>query len=435
MGAAIGSAAFRDGYVSKKVAKWVQDINELTDIAKDEPQAALSSYTKAISHRWTYVQRTIPNISRLFAPLEEAIRENFIPALIGRKISDLERRILALPVRLGGIGIPNPTITADTEYGISASITKNLADAIIFQVKDFDNFDHNITVETTKQMKTFKEDGLREELDDILTHCTEDMKRNILLAQEKGAGSWLTALPIKALGYTLNKQEFKDSIHLRYGWKIPNTPNFCHCNKKNDINHALICQHGGYVIHRHNRVRDLEAEIMREVCVDVKVEPELLPLHNTDLNGNNAEKARLDVSAIGVWAPQERTFIDVRIFHPNAPSYVNKDVPKLYVTHEKEKKRAYNERIINVEKGSFTPIVMTATGGMGNEAKLFHKRMALLISQKRNEEYSHVLNYIRTRLRFALLKSTLTALRGVRGKRTREDTAPMSSISYNLIQD
>ena len=154
-----------------------------------------------------------------------------------------------------------------------------------------------------------------------------------------------------------------------------------------------------------------------------------------ELNGNKAEKARLDVSGIGVWAPQERTFIDVRIFHPNAPSYLNKDVPKLYATHEKEKKRAYNERIINVEKGSFTPIVMTTSGGMGNEANLFHKRMAMLISEKRNEEYSHVLNYIRTRLRFALLKSTLTALRGVRGKRVREETAPMSSISYNLIQD
>ena len=107
-----------------------------------------------------------------------------------------------------------------------------------------------------------------------------------------------------------------------------------------------------------------------------------------ELNGNKAEKARLDVSGIGVWAPQERTFIDVRIFHPNAPSYLNKDVPKLYATHEKEKKRAYNERIINVEKGTFTPIVMTTSGGMGNEANLFHKRMAMLISEKRNEDYS-----------------------------------------------
>ena len=284
-------------------------------------------------------------------------------------------------------------------------------------------------------MKTFKEDSLRLELEAILVDCNDQMKRNLLLAQEKGAGSWLTALPIKALGFTLNKQEFKDSIYMRYGWDIPNTPNFCHCKKKNDVDHALVCKYGRYVIHRHDRVRDLEAEIMREVCLDVKIEPPLLPISNQELNGNIAEKARLDVSGIGVWAPQERTFIDVRIFHPNAPSHVNKDIPKLYATNEKEKKSAYNERIINVEKGSFTPVVMSTTGGMGKEATLFHKRLALLISEKRNEEYSHVLNYIRTRLRFALLKSTVTALRGVRGKRSRDETTPMSSISYNLIQE
>ena len=61
-------------------------------------------------------------------------------------------------------------------------------------------------------MKTFKEDSLRLELEAILVDCNDQMKRNLLLAQEKGAGSWLNALPIKALGYTLNKQEFKDYI-------------------------------------------------------------------------------------------------------------------------------------------------------------------------------------------------------------------------------
>ena len=50
---------------------------------------------------------------------------------------------------------------------------------------------------------------------------------------------------------------------------------------------------------RHNRVRDLEAELMREVCSDVKVEPILLPLANANnVNGNTAEKARLDVSLV-----------------------------------------------------------------------------------------------------------------------------------------
>ena len=31
--------------------------------------------------------------------------------------------------------------------------------------------------------------------------------------------------------------------------------------------------------------------------------------------------------------------------------------------HKKEKKRAYNERIIQVEKGMFTPIVVSTFGG------------------------------------------------------------------------
>ena len=240
MGAVIGNAASKVEYVSKKVSKWVEDIEELTSIAQDEPQAVYSCYTKAISHRWTYLQRTVPNIGHLFAPLEEAIRERLIPVLVGRKISDHERRILALPVRLGGIGISNPTTTAEMEYNISASITEDLTNTIIAQAKDFTNFDHALTIETIKRMKTFKEDSLRQDLDGVLAECSEQMKRILLLAQEKGAGSWLTALPIKALGFTLNKQEFKDSIYLRYGWKVPNTPNFCHCKKKNDVNHALI---------------------------------------------------------------------------------------------------------------------------------------------------------------------------------------------------
>ena len=51
MGAVIGSSTFKEVYISQKVQKWVQDIIELTNIAKDEPQAVYSSFTKAIAHR------------------------------------------------------------------------------------------------------------------------------------------------------------------------------------------------------------------------------------------------------------------------------------------------------------------------------------------------------------------------------------------------
>ena len=42
----IGSNENKQEYVASKVEKWVDDVTELADIAREEPQAALSAYTK-----------------------------------------------------------------------------------------------------------------------------------------------------------------------------------------------------------------------------------------------------------------------------------------------------------------------------------------------------------------------------------------------------
>ena len=47
--------------------------------------------------------------------------------------------------------------------------------------------------------------------------------------------------------------------------------------------------------------------------------------------------------------------------------------------NEKEKKRIYNERIMQVEHGTFTPLMMSATGGMGRESSKFYSRLSDLI--------------------------------------------------------
>ena len=71
--------------------------------------------------------------------------------------------------------------------------------------------------------------------------------------------------------------------------------------------------------------------------------------------------------------------------HPNCPTYSDKTIQQVYVAHEREKKKAYNERVINVEKASFTPIVGSTSGGMGQEANKFHKRIAYLIANKKTK--------------------------------------------------
>ena len=104
-----------------------------------------------------------------------------------------------------------------------------------------------------------------------------------------------------------------------------------------------------------------------------------------------------------------------------------------YGRHEQEKKRVYGERILEIEKSSFTPLIFSTSGGMGHEATIFHKRLASQIAEKRKEDYNQVMNYIRTRLRFCILKSTLVALRGYRGKKNEAES--ISNISLLSVQD
>ena len=436
LGAVVGSPKFKKEYVKGKIKSWIEDVEQLATFAETEPQIAYSAHTKALCMRWCFLQRTVPNIKNYFIPLEEAIRDKLIPAIIGRKITDVERQIIALPVRMGGLGIQNPVTTADTEFRNSSVVTRNLTTLIIRQETDLSNYDSASVKGEIARLKLEKEETMLAQLEEVKNLVDHKLKRSLELAGEKGAGAWLTALPLQSMGYVLSKQEFRDAICLRYGWRIPNTPSYCGCGTKNSVDHTLNCKLGGYVTMRHNNIRNLEAALLKDVCKDIKIEPELLPLGNSETQSTNvAEKARLDVSAVGIWSPMERTFLDIRVMHPNSPSYMDITPDQLYIQQEREKKRTYNDRILQVEKGSFSPLIFSTTGGMGPECTKYHKRIAELISNKRGESYPDTMNYLRTRLRFALLKSTLIAVRGERGRRRRTVDTPVSDLSLNLIPE
>lgn len=182
---------------------------------------------------------------------------------------------------------------------------------------------------------------------------------------------------------------------------------------------------------RHNILRDTEAKLMEKVCKDVQIEPKLLP---EGRNGNAEEDGlRLDISARGVWGPAEKTGFDIQVAHPNADSYINKPLKTIYREKAAHKKRKYINRVINVEKASFTPLIFTTTGGMGPECERLNKRLAEMIALKQREQYSQVMAHIRTRLRFALLKATLVAVRGIRGRRSVAAEDDVEEISFNLI--
>ena len=148
------------------------------------------------------------------------------------------------------------------------------------------------------------------------------------------------------------------------------------------------------------------------------VEPPLVELTGEEMDhrtANTSPEARLDISARGVWARNQRAFFDVRVFSPNARRFQNQTLKKAYIANEKEKKRSYGQRIQEVEHGTFTPLVFSVHGGMGEECKMFYKRLSSLLSEKRNEDLSSVTAWVRTKIRFALLRSALMCVHGILG--------------------
>ena len=107
LGAVVGSRSYPTEYVNEKVDGWVNEIIKLAEFATTYPEASYAVYTFGLKHRWTYYYRTLSDIQALLQPLEDAIANIFLPALVDHNCSSVERDILALPVRKGGIGGSN----------------------------------------------------------------------------------------------------------------------------------------------------------------------------------------------------------------------------------------------------------------------------------------------------------------------------------------
>ena len=209
-------------------------------------------------------------------------------------------------------------------------------------------------------------------------------------------------------------------MHLLYNKSTTSTDTYTHCacGHHFSVEHALSCPTGGYTNIRHNEVRDLTASMLREVCHDVQAEPHLQTLTGETMvlrTANTEPGARLDISACGVWGGRfERTFFDVRVFNPSAQSNLATSLQSTYRRHEMEKKRHYEQRVLKIECASFTPLVMSATGGMGSIARTFYSRLASMLSKKQGTSYSKTVEWIRCKLSFALLRTSILCIRGSR---------------------
>ena len=81
---------------------------------------------------------------------------------------------------------------------------------------------------------------------------------------------------------------------------------------------------------------------------DVEVEPHLQPINGESINGLNGDDARKDVRVQSVWQNGQNAFFDIRITNTSANSQNHLSPTKILERHEKEKKRQYNNSVLNI---------------------------------------------------------------------------------------
>ena len=186
--------------------------------------------------------RTIENIESFMLPLDKFIKQKLIPALINDfQMSEELRNFIALPCKLGGMGIINPVEIANEEYVNSCKLTKKLTNLIIQQ-------EHSYTVseDEIKKIRSKIQKKRMEKQQRTLSSLRDKMSYMEIrlndIAQEQGLSSWLIVLPIKRLGFNLSKSDFWDAVRLRYGSPLQKLPSHCGCSKPSNVQHAISCK-------------------------------------------------------------------------------------------------------------------------------------------------------------------------------------------------
>ena len=136
--AIVGSDSYKREYVDDLVKDWNSQLCMLSTVAESQPQAAYSAFVSGFKSKLSNFARTIPDISNLLIPIEDTIRNRFIPAITGGRICNEEEcKLLSLPTRYGGLSVPVFHEQAEVDYNNSRRITTELTSFITVEQMEY----------------------------------------------------------------------------------------------------------------------------------------------------------------------------------------------------------------------------------------------------------------------------------------------------------
>ena len=305
--------------------------------------------------------RSLESFADFLLPIDRIVTDRLIPVLFGSQttLNDEFREIFTLSPINGGLGLPLLQQEATVHHSVSKLVTQAHTLSIMEQDTALrtTDADGNTQEQIKATAKTLSAERKKVKIERLNAEISPDLLSVVKRTRDKRASSWLNALPVAEQKFSLNKEEFRDALRLRYNMPLSNLPSYCCCGEQFSIEHALSCKKGGFISKRHDKIRNLLVSLLAKVCHDVECEPHLLPLTGETLHlrsANAQDMARLDAKARSFWQEGVVAFFDVRVTHVNANSQSHLDTSCIFRKHEDSKKREYLQRVLEIDHGSFT---------------------------------------------------------------------------------
>ena len=132
------------------------------------------------------------------------------------------------------------------------------------------------------KIKQIKLQNHPDERNKLQNNLNDNQRPLLELNQEQRASSWLITLSTLDESYDLTKQLFLDLIWIT----IRRLPTNCECRTRFDLQHALSCKKGGFMSISHKQLRNIPARLLKEVCKDIRVVPQLQQLTGETLRSS-----------------------------------------------------------------------------------------------------------------------------------------------------
>ena len=436
LGGFIGEDADHLAWIQEKTRGWEHAVKALAMAARSYPQTAYCGLQRCLQQQWQYVQRVDKDIGGAFEGVRDAIYDIFLPALLDDAVpvDDPRRALAGLPVKFSGLALPDPSLTAETNYLASTLVTSHVVGALRGR-EPFRTADHLSVVSANKReinkRNIVKYDAA---LSRIVAKMSPAEKRTIMRA--KVTGQFLTILPSNLKSTVLSCPELRDALHLHMARTPGDLPSHCDgCGKKCTVQHALGCKTGGLIHARHDEVKYELGAIAMLAFNESAVRDEPFIHHGRAVHSENAnipstppsntEEIRGDILIRGCFARQTDLIVDIRVTDLDAASHQLKSPEKVLAQQEREKKKKYLKACLE-QRRHFAPFVVSADGMKGKEAKALLQTLSARLATKWKKPYSQVCGYVNARMSIAIVRATHQCLRGSR--------VPASQMSYRRQQ-